>query len=106
VTAAGWQWHSVEDVDQDATAVAAVFDLFVQREHRQVPRNTLGEPHVLLAVGPDVPWHLRQLKLIAFWGRAVGVHLAVSAAHLHLAGRHPYHPVEFSDNICGWYPGH
>ena len=106
VTAGGWQWHSVEWVDRDAAVLDAVFDFFVQRQRRQRQRNTPGEPHVLLALGPDVPWHLRELRLIAFQGRAVDVHLAVSAAYLHSAGRHTYHPIEFRDNIYGWYPGH
>jgi hypothetical protein len=101
--AAGWQWHSIQHVEHDADVLAAVFDVFVQRECRQSPRNTPGEPHVLLALGPEVPWHLRELKLIALCGRARDVHLAVSAAHLHSAGQHPHRPIEFRDNIYGWY---
>lgn len=106
VTAAGWQWHSVDHIDRDAELLAAVFDLFAQRKRRQVRRNTVGQPHVLLAIGPEVPWHLRELILIAVWGRAVDIHLAVSAAHRDIAGHHPWYPLRFSDEIGGWYHGH
>jgi len=104
VTAAGWQWHCVEHIDRDALSLAAVFELFTNRRDRQTSRNTPGEPHVLLALGPGVPWHVRELQLIAFVGRAHDIHLAVSTAGLLTAGRLPRRPADFCDNIMGWYP--
>lgn len=105
VTAAGWQWRIAEGVDQDAAVVAAVFDVFMrrQRQLRQTRRNTPGQPHILLALGPDMPWQLPKLMRIAHLGRAVDVHLAVSAAPRSRAGRDPDYPLTFLDNITGWY---
>ncbi len=103
VTAAGWQWHSVEHARQDAATLATVHDLFDRRQHANTPRNTPAEPHILLAVGPDVPWNLPALMRFAALGRAHDVHLAVSATHRRSAGRNPRYPSEFAANIYGWY---
>ncbi|BBN50817.1 hypothetical protein [Mycobacterium avium] len=105
VTAVGWLWRRIDHVDDDAQVLAEVFDRLVRRERENVPRNTPGAPHVMLAVGPDMPWHLRELMLIASMGRAHDVHLAVGAAAFGRAGQHPHHPIEFHDNIGGWYGG-
>lgn len=51
-------------------------------------------------------WHLRELKIIASLGRAYDVHLAITAARFRCAGHLPHRPIEFHDNIYGWYPGH
>lgn len=62
------------------------------------------ETPVLLALGPEVPWTLQELRRIATVGRARAVHLAVAAAELRDIGRHPDRPIEFYQNILGWYP--
>ncbi|ORX18513.1 hypothetical protein AWC31_14520 [Mycolicibacterium wolinskyi] len=103
VKAAGWQWYIAERVRRDASVVAAVSDVLTRRARHQTPRNMPGQPHVLLAIGPDVPWNLPELMRIALLGRAHDVHLAVSAAHRTSAGRHHHYPIEFVDNITGWY---
>ncbi|MBE5502527.1 Uncharacterised protein [Mycobacteroides abscessus subsp. massiliense] len=101
VTAAGWQWNSVECADRGAAVLAAVFEMFVSRGRRQSrPR---AERPVMLAVGPEVPWNLPELSSIAVLGRACAVHLAVAADRLPDIGCRPDPPIEFYDNILGWY---
>ncbi|WP_225594608.1 hypothetical protein, partial [Mycolicibacterium fortuitum] len=104
VTAAGWLWRRVDHGDRDAQVLTDVVGILAQRARRNMSRNTPGEPHVMLAVGPEVPWHLRELRLIAAVGRAHDVHLGVVAERLSSAGRFA-HDRGFVDNIGGWYPG-
>lgn len=106
VTAAGWLWRCVRQVDVDAATMRAVFDVFTQRMRACRPEWTSGWERVLLAVGPDVSLELGELKRIALFGRACGVHLAVASDHLRCGGYDPYFPVEFRSNVSGWYPGH
>lgn len=62
VTAAGWQWNSVECADRGAAVLAAVFEIFASRGRRQCrPR---AQRPVMLAIGPEVPWNLPELSRI------------------------------------------